>query len=174
MGKLQSKTYKEPIKEKRKIDNSKHKELCNIAEKWLRSFGCSVVFNEFSSSTSEIPDAIGWKSGYSILIEAKTSRSDFLADFKKPHRIYPEIGAGEYRLYICEKDLIKKEELPDGWGLLYVDPFTKKVRREKCWKGNTTSYAEEAGMKHFTPNFRAERTMLLSRIRRAQLGYGEL
>ena len=150
-----------------------HDELVIIAGKWLHKFGCGVVFEEFGTGP-EIPDAIGFKFGYSILIECKTSRADFLADFKKPHRIDPEFGMGNYRLFICEKNLILPEELPNGWGLLYVDPETKKVRKKKCWKGNTLYKTEDYGIIKFDANLEAERDMLISRIRRSQLGYGDL
>lgn len=150
-----------------------HNELVKISGRWLNKFGCGVIFEEFGSGP-EIPDAIGFKFGYSILIECKTSRSDFLADFKKPHRIDSEFGMGNYRLFICEKDLIKSDELPTGWGLLYVDPQTRKVRKKICWKGNTLYRSEDYGIIKFNANLEAERNMLISRIRRAQLGYGKL
>ena len=153
--------------------NITHDELVKIAGQWLNKFGCGVVFEEFGSG-SEIPDAIGFKFGYSILIECKTSRPDFHADFKKPHRIDSEFGMGNYRLFMCEKGLILPEELPNGWGLLYIDPKTNKVRKKKCWKGNTLHMTEDYGIIKFNANLEAERNMLISRIRRKQLGYGEL
>ena len=151
-----------------------HDILVKAAGKWLMKFGCGIVFEEFKSCNREIPDAIGWKDGYSILIEAKISRSDFLTDFKKPHRIDPEKGMGNYRLFICEKDLIEPEELPVGWGLLYINIKTGKVRKKKCWKGNTVYKVEDYGIIKFNANLEAERRMLISRIRRTMLGYGEL
>lgn len=105
----------------------KHKELCLIGSKILKTkLGCTVSISE-PSGIKENPDAIGWRYTYggesdgSILIEAKMSRSDFKADFKKSFRQYPEKGIGNWRYYICPTDLIKVEDLPENWGLIYVN-----------------------------------------------------
>ena len=55
----------------------------------------------------------------SVVVEVKTSRSDFLADRKKAHRV--EGGMGTYRYFLCPTDVIRVDELPQGWGLLYVN-----------------------------------------------------
>lgn len=61
----------------------------------------------------------------SVVIEVKTSRLDFKADQKKYCRsdeFAKSFGqAGMYRWYLCPEGVIKKEELPDKWGLLYWD-----------------------------------------------------
>lgn len=72
--------------------------------------------------TTEQPDAIGFTGEKSIVVEAKTSRSDFLADLKKPFRVHPQEGMGLYRYYICEPGIISEEMLPERWGLLHVVP----------------------------------------------------
>jgi hypothetical protein len=106
---------------------------------------CKVVLPEFYSHNDELPDVIGFNHGfirnykydggvYSTLIECKISRGDFLKDKKKNFRMFPEKGMGDLRYYCCPKDLIRKEEVPEGWGLLYVYP-SGKVRRVK---GSTT------------------------------------
>jgi hypothetical protein len=74
--------------------------------------------------TGEIPDAIGfslshWESGATV-IEVKVSRSDFLADRKKPHR--QAGGMGRWRYYMAPVGLIALGELPAGWGLIEVTP----------------------------------------------------
>lgn len=112
-----------------------HKELTELALKWLKrptNFknrarsgpACSVAFTEVKAGFSgEIVDAIGFRTGTgmeTILVEAKTSRADFLADRKKPHRNGTCAGVGNYRYYLCPEGLIKPEELPEGWGLLWV------------------------------------------------------
>lgn len=57
---------------------------------------------------------------YTAVIEVKTSHADFLADKKKWWRnTEKEWQAGKLRWYLCPKDIIKPEELPEGWGLLY-------------------------------------------------------
>jgi len=102
-----------------------HKDLVEVGYKWvLKSGGCGVAFKELNSGAfnGEYPDVIGFASGgHSLLIEVKTSRSDFLSDSRKRFRKDPKIGMGSYRYYLCPKGLIKREELPEGWGLIYVD-----------------------------------------------------
>lgn len=103
-----------------------HAELVARAVSWLKTMGCPIVFFEMVTLQSEEPDAIGWRNsgGDSYLIECKASRSDFLADKKKFHRSgIPALG--QYRYYMCPPGMIKPEELPVGWGLLYCHP--KKV-----------------------------------------------
>jgi len=102
--------------------NDCHYSLCALGANWLvRNHKCrSVMVERGGSSTGEMPDVIGFYFDDSFLIEAKMSRSDFLADASKPHRKNPETGMGKYRYYICPKGLISPDELPDNWGLLYV------------------------------------------------------
>jgi hypothetical protein len=64
-----------------------HNELAERAKHWLSgTMRCNPVFSNLASCT-EVPDAIGWTSKYkfhgSIVVECKTSHSDFLADKKK-------------------------------------------------------------------------------------------
>ena len=101
-----------------------HRQLVDRAGNWLSiSKGCSVVLLERSGShTGEEPDAIGWKQGHeSYLVEVKVSRADFLRDKDKTHRRSGN-GLGCFRYYLCPPDLIKSEEVPDKWGLLYAKP----------------------------------------------------
>jgi len=107
-----------------------HDELSKISLKWLKrsqsqnGHGCIVAANELRSGwDGEIPDAIGFRLHgnhvFSVVVEAKTSRSDFLADKAKNHR--KEGGMGNFRYFICPEGLIKQNELPQGWGLLWVN-----------------------------------------------------
>lgn len=97
-----------------------HAELVARAERWLRNTKkCSVVLTEKGGNTAERPDAIGWRNGWwSTLVEAKTSRADFLADKKKPFRLNPESGMGQDRYFITRPGLLTPDELPEGWGLI--------------------------------------------------------
>lgn len=96
-----------------------HKALCTIGASWLiRNHKCRAVLVEKGTFCAEMPDAIGFYADKSFVIEAKTSRADFLADAKKPHR--GAGGMGLFRYYICPKGLISVDEIPEGWGLLYV------------------------------------------------------
>lgn len=61
----------------------------------------------------------------SVLVECKTSRADFKKDFSKSFRIEPEQGIGNWRYYMCPTDIIKVDEIPDKWGLIYVNEKRK-------------------------------------------------
>lgn len=109
-----------------------HDELVIRACRWLKKPvskvdpyrykpGCGVVVPELVSACSEQPDAIGWTAQASYVIECKTTISDFYADRRKPHRKNGG-GVGTYRLYMCPPKVIKVDQLPDGWGLLYAHP----------------------------------------------------
>lgn len=72
----------------------------------------------------ERADAFGYRWGrgaFSIVVESKVSRSDFLADRNKPHRNGTVAGMGDFRYYICPEGLIEISDLPHGWGLLWVN-----------------------------------------------------
>jgi DNA repair protein MmcB-like len=104
-----------------------HRDLVKQARKWLKIIGkCKVVITEKASSY-EICDALGFKSAHhSILIECKTSRADFRADAKKWFR-KDGYGMGQQRYFLAPKNIIPREELPIGWGLLEIDNNTIKT-----------------------------------------------
>jgi len=149
-----------------------HLELCEKAESWLREkCNCSTVITELKSKnrTGEIPDSIGFKgtrskTPRSILIECKTSRADFRADFKKDFRGNPHLGMGDFRFYLCPENIIKAEDLPDKWGLLYYKDG--KVRQIVGPKGRTWSKATEF---KFSSNKETEMMLILSALRRTQM-----
>lgn len=83
--------------------------------------GCTIGAKEFTGGwMPERVDALLFCSDSSYLIETKVSRSDFLADAKKPFRKDPSQGIGDYRYYACPEGLIKPDELPEKWGLIYA------------------------------------------------------
>ncbi|MCK9549306.1 hypothetical protein [Aquamicrobium sp.] len=139
-----------------------HNELCDIAEKWLRGH-CKITAKEIvaCTATRECADAIGFTSSHSILIECKTSRADFLADLKKPFRQSPELGMGDYRLYLCPRGLIQPNELPPKWGLLWVYE-DGNIERIIAPKGNIWS---NSGLKQ-NKSYEAEYGLLYSLLRR--------
>lgn len=108
-----------------------HAQLCDVAVKWLKrphsagGPGCLIAISEVATGwTGEIPDAIGfslshWETGATV-VEVKVSRSDFLADRRKPHRLVGGVGA--WRYYMAPRGLIRLDELPAGWGLIEVTP----------------------------------------------------
>jgi hypothetical protein len=116
-----------------------HDDLIQIGVKWLKSqhssggdsynkpnhfyhAGCGVILSEFVSMEQSIPDVIGFNNCCSVVIECKISHADFLADLKKPHRaIANSQQCGNYRYYLTLPNIIKPEEITNGWGLLYYD-----------------------------------------------------
>ena len=132
-----------------------HDQLIQAGINWFKNdLKSRVVLSEAKGFGGEIPDVIAWKSGFSFLIECKTSRADFLADKKKICRMHQ--GVGHYRLFLCPTGMIKPEELPCGWGLLYFDG--KKIERVVCWKGNIFSIVK--CMRQFEPDYRHEVELL--------------
>lgn len=99
---------------------------------------CTRIFKELVTYAGETPDAIGFCNGVSYLIEAKTSMSDFYAEKKKPWRINPENGMGNFRYYICQKGVLNVEKIPNPWGLIEVDNgkiiVSKKAEATECNK----------------------------------------
>jgi len=95
-----------------------HAALILLAAAWLRKKGCAVVITDMTHGGPETADAIGWNSTYSMVIECKASRSDFLADRKKDFRRNPEKGMGSLRYFCAPAGLIQADELPPRWGLL--------------------------------------------------------
>jgi hypothetical protein len=142
-----------------------HEDLRKLAMSWLKRSKwnntthnydgghCSIVLSEITSAGDEIPDAIGWRMGHSVLVECKTSRSDFLADAKKPHRMIGT-GAGEYRFFLVPKGLVSTSELPADWGLLEIEG--KTITKSLDCKRRTLDMAGHC----------SEKLMLLSTIRR--------
>ncbi len=109
-----------------------HANLTALAVKWLQrpasrnGAECRLAVSECRSGwTGEIPDAIGWRaSGHldgSVVVEVKVSRSDFLADARKPHRNGDSVGLGNWRYYLCPEGIITPSDLPPKWGLLYAN-----------------------------------------------------
>lgn len=138
-----------------------HKQLCERAARWLKTIGCRVVLSEIASSGREIPDAIGWRSGISILIECKTSQADFKQDFKKPWRKFEDYGMGHHRLYLCEKGIIKPcQAMALGWGLLWIDG--RKIQKVIAPKGN----CDWGKSPLFKANYRNEVLLLVSALAR--------
>lgn len=117
-----------PTKQKKKWT---HSELCDIAVKFLKRSGnglkCQIAVSEMQTSyySGEQVDAFGYRCiephRGSYMIEVKVSRSDFLADGKKPHRMDPAKGVGKYRAYMCPEGIIQPEEIPHGWDLFWVN-----------------------------------------------------
>jgi hypothetical protein len=137
-----------------------HSDLVKRAGRWLKSLGCSVILEEQVAYVynGETPDAIGWKSNHSIVVEVKVSRSDFLRDQKKRFRGKHLKGMGGWRFYLVPQGLLREDECPEGWGIYEV-----RGRRVCHFAGVDYRNAASAP---FVPCLRSERAMLISAVRR--------
>lgn len=119
------------------------------AEWAMKKYNADVAMYEYQNLFSgEFPDVLMFKNSQSTLFEIKTSHTDFLADSKKDCRkkyknrwyayttrdkkfdlqfktLAPDLyyvekpHLGKHRYFVCEKGIINKEEVPEGWGLYY-------------------------------------------------------
>jgi len=145
-----------------------HDQLCDIACRFLQTNGFKVAFHDkFRAWTTygEQPDAIGFRNGASCLLEAKCSRSDLLADRKKPFRIDPSKGMGDWRFMISEPGIVEVSDLPDGWGLLHV--VKGRVKKVHGWPASWSWVNKES--KPFQANKQAECDMMFSALRRMDI-----
>jgi hypothetical protein len=108
-----------------------HDELVEVGRRWLlrpwrnaSGYGhsaCCVVLTEIVTSASETPDVIGWDGRVSVLLECKTSVSDFKADASKFFRRNPDEGMGRQRYYVAPVGVLDEALIPEGWGFIEVD-----------------------------------------------------
>jgi hypothetical protein len=132
-----------------------HEELRKRAIKWLtNSKNCGVVLSEIHSLCQEIPDAIGWNGGNSLLVECKVSRSDFFANADKCHMRVGD-GVGTYRFFLTPPGLVERSEVPDGWGLLE-------------WRSQSSNVRLVTAATKREPNRENETIMLVSALRRVK------
>ena len=136
-----------------------HDELSLIVAKWLKKHSqnilipnCATIAVDMKTLEQEKPDVIGWNGCSSTMIEVKVGRGDFLQDFKKPFRQICENGVGQFRYYCCPSGLIKENEIPSKWGLLYLN------------NKNKIEIVKVAEIQQ--ANLHAERNMLISLLRR--------
>lgn len=111
-----------------------HTDLVRRAVVMARSSGYSVIFAEMATQESVyIPDVLAWQPGgrRSLLVECKASRSDFLADRKKPIHAAPEMFPGESRVYLVAEGVAKAEDVPPNWGLTVVRSKTSRLVIER-------------------------------------------
>lgn len=114
--------------------DSLHYQLCCEAAKWLKRrknaerwrTPWKYIAVELVCSAAENADVWATNGECSIVIEVKTSRADFLKDGKKWHRseAMKDCQSGNFRYYLAPAGKIRKDELPEGWGLLEWDGKT--------------------------------------------------
>lgn len=134
-----------------------HATLVQLGVRWLTR-RCSVVLYEAAATKGEIPDVIGWAGMSSTLIECKVSRADFLKDAAKKPRSKDSLGMAQRRYYLCPAEMVKVEDLPPKWGLLWAT------------KNNVTVQREARGFSK--RNLVAEVEFLSTMLRRAQIRIG--
>lgn len=124
-----------------------HTELVNRAANWLRGQKCQCVLSGPNRwNVPEIPDAIGWRYGVSMMVECKSLYADFRADARKPWRTGQQAALGTVRYYMAPKDLAEKihDMIPPKWGLLVALPRTVKVVvRPEVWPHEMINYRGE-------------------------------
>lgn len=148
-----------------------HEALSAQGVKWFKRQGFGVIAADLAAlGCRERADVIAFRSQCSAIMEAKASRADFLVDAKKPER--KAGGVGLYRFYICPPGVIKPDELPKGWGLLYGDgrQVIDVVRpKGNAWPGPNTQFESWAAFQHQN-DMEAERSVLYSISRRLVAG----
>lgn len=153
-----------------------HSDLVELGVRYAKRIGFAVVASELHTwGCREQADVVGFCLNSSILIEAKCSRSDFRADARKPERTAG--GLGIYRFYLCPANLIQVEDVPERWGLLWVE--NRKVRMVKGPQGNiwppydpAYPYGNWSSFMH-EPDLNAERAVMFSIARRRSLTRSE-
>lgn len=154
-----------------------HDDLVSRAKTFLvNDLGCGFAFTEFHTSVISlhgVPDGIGFRQRgqCSVLIECKTSRSDFHRDRKKPHRQNDSPGLGNVRFYMAPRGLVTPNEVPGGWGLIEVYEHAGRLaaKRTHGYRGQIRKdYTEESNYWHES-NKKAERAMMYSALRRLQI-----
>jgi hypothetical protein len=149
-----------------------HSELVRIAYKYcLLRLSCGVALRELKTTANEICDVIGFGNGtHSVVIEVKVSRADFVADKMKGFRLNSAEGMGRNRYYCCPEGLIKKEELPEGWGLIYVNENKKAYMKWRPIVDVVNQHGDN--IRQVFPhncNEKAERNVMYSALRRLQI-----
>lgn len=98
-----------------------HKEVADIITAYFMASGrIRIICKEMRSKLKEVPDIYAVDRRGTYMVEVKVSHKDFLADAKKPSRKRPKEGLGKWRYYACPEGIIKPEEVPPKWGLIYV------------------------------------------------------
>lgn len=153
-----------------------HTQLIERAERWLRnSLNCRVVLTELVAYTQsgETPDAIGFRCNETILIEAKTSKSDFYRDRTKPSRNWKRSyvvngetkhvnlrpALGDWRFYLTPPGLLDGCKLPEGWG--WYEVHGRSVRH-----AGGPKYRNMTRERPCKSHWHSERAMLISALAR--------
>ena len=102
-----------------------HLDMLEIVATAREQEGAYPVIREpkrWMGAKGEQPDVIAFHAnGISSVDEIKLSRSDFMADAKKPHVMGQTPAMGRYRTYVCPEGLIEAHEVEErGYGLAWI------------------------------------------------------
>jgi hypothetical protein len=151
------------------VPSELHEKLCSKGVSWLKRNGFGVAsLNVWGAGSRERVDCIGFRQQCSALIEVKVSRSDFIADMKKPER--QSGGVGTYRFYLAPAGLLGISDLPEKWGLIEASGRSLKLVHGP--KGNywpSFENAQDSDWKGFahSPCAESERSLLYAIARKA-------
>lgn len=135
-------------KPKRCKDNETHHKICCVVGKWLQGRWSGkkpyahYVAVELVTQGCENTDVFGFNPMYSTMIEVKVSKSDFLKDKHKYANVVGRVG--DYKYYCCPTNVIKIDDLPDKWGLLYINENDKIEIIKIAEETKSNSYTEHA------------------------------
>lgn len=128
-----------------------HDYLVHRAARWLRGTRkCAVVATEKSPpQIMVIPDAIGWtRDGYSVVVECKVSREDYLADRRKISR-KAGILLGDERWYLAPPGVLGASDMEPGVGLLELGSHSlRKIVKATCRGRSIAERAETIMLCH--------------------------
>lgn len=150
-------------------DAPTHAALVSAAVRWLRGRGVKVLLAEprhWGTRRGQSPDVLGWstpgtyRGDSSAIVECKASRSDFLADRRKPYHEHPEDYAGSLRWYFCAPAVATVDDLPPRWGLV---EWAGPRRRPSVLR-------EPLPVEQSARGVAAERAVLVAALRRHDLG----
>lgn len=103
-----------------------HKHLKNLALHWLKEKVTDLVANEVDFCNAySIADAVGinFKRREVRVIEVKATKVDFLRDKKLFGSKTSYFYHAHYSYIMCPTNVIQPNDLPHGYGLLWVDEY---------------------------------------------------
>ena len=103
-----------------------HKELKDIAMRWMKKQVTDIVCPEVEFKNIKcIADVVGinFKRKEVRVIEIKSTRSDFIRDKKLFEEKTTYFYHSHYCYIMCPKNIINIDDIPYGYGLLWVDEY---------------------------------------------------
>lgn len=107
-------------------EGSTHKHLKKLALYWLKPLVVDLVANEVEFSNAySIADCVGLnlKRKEVRVIEVKATKGDFIRDKKLFGEKTSYFYHAHYSYIMCPLEVIQPEEIPHGYGLLWVDEY---------------------------------------------------